>query len=189
MSFNPDFHHRRSIRLRGYDYSRAGAYSVTLCAWQRECLFGEVVDGEMMLNDAGRLVTAIWDSLPLRYQGLEVDAFVTMPNHIHGIIVINDPVGAIHESPGSVLEVKTRAIRESSQQGRRTMTLSKVVGYLKMNTAKGINQMRNNPGVPVWQRDYYERVIRDERELAAIRQYIADNPAKWAEDENHPARQ
>ncbi|MHB8713677.1 MAG: transposase [Trichloromonadaceae bacterium] len=69
------------------------------------------------------------------------------------------------------------------------MTLSKVVGYLKMNTAKGINQMRNNPGVPVWQRDYYERVIRDERELAAIRQYIADNPAKWAEDENHPARQ
>ena len=194
MSFNPDFHHRRSIRLRDYDYSRAGAYFVTSCAFQRECLFGEVVDGEMRLNDAGRLVTTICDSLPQRYPGLEVDAFVVMPNHIHGIVVIHDPVGAIHESPIFESDMKTgasreRAIRESPQQGRRTMTLSKVVGYLKMNTAKGINQARDNPGVPVWQRDYFERVIRDDRELDGIRQYIVDNPAKWGEDENHPARQ
>jgi REP element-mobilizing transposase RayT len=189
MAFNPEIHHRRSIRLRDYDYSSAGAYFVTLCAFQRECLFGEMVDGEMRLNDAGRLVTAIWDSLPQRYQGLEVDAFAVMPNHVHGIVVIHDPVGAIHESPGSDSDVKIGAIRESPQQSRRTMTLSKVVGYLKMNTARRINQSRDNPGVPVWQRDYFERVIRDEQELAAIRQYIAENPTKWAEDENHPARQ
>ena len=160
---------------------------MTLCAFQRECLFGEIADGEMRLNDAGRLVTAIWGSLPQRYQGLEVDAFVVMPNHLHGIVVIHDPVGAIHESPAFESDMKTWAIRESPLQNRRNMTLSKVVGYLKMNTSKGINQLRDNPGVPVWQRDYFERVIRDERECDGIRQYIADNPAKWAEDENHPA--
>lgn len=98
MPYNPEAHHRQSIRLRDYDYSRAGAYFVTICAWQRECLFGEVVGGEMRLNDAGRVVTEIWDALPQRYQDIEIDVFVAMPNHIHGIIVINDPqgVGAIH---------------------------------------------------------------------------------------------
>ena len=191
MSFNPEVHHRRSIRLRDYDYSNAGAYFVTLCAFQHECLFGEVTVGDMRLNDAGRMVIAIWDSLPQRYEGVDVDAFVVMPNHIHGIIVINDPVGAIHESPAFESpafesDVKSGAIRESPLQNRRAMTLSKIVGYLKMNAAKEINQFRDNPGVPVWQRNYYERVIRDEQELAMIRQYIVDNPVKWDEDENHP---
>ncbi len=178
MTYNPDIHHRRSIRLRDYDYSGGGAYFVTLCVHGREFLFGEVVDGEMRLNDAGRMVTTVWDSLPKRYQGLEIDACVVMPNHLHGIFFINDPVGAIHESP----------LRESLRHNRRAMTLPKVVGYLKMNTAKRINQSRNTPGVPVWQRNYYERVIRDERELDGIRRYIVENPAKWDEDENHPAR-
>ena len=184
MTNNPEVHHRQSIRLCDYDYSRAGAYFVTVCAWQRECLFGEVVDGEMRLNDAGQVVTDIWDALPQRYQEAKVDVFMAMPNHIHGIIVINDPgfggrgVGAIHELP----------LHTSPLRDRRNMALPKIIGYLKMNSAKSINQQRNTPGVPVWQRNYYERVIRDESEFHAIRQYIIDNPLKWVEDENHPTQ-
>lgn len=189
MAYNPEVHHRQSIRLRDYDYSRAGAYFVTICAWQRECLFGEVVDGGMRLNDAGRVVTRIWDMLPQRFQDAEVDVFVAMPNHIHGIIVINDPggVGAIHELP---LHASPHAspLRKLYLRDRRNMSLPKIIGYLKMNSAKRINQQRNTPGVPVWQRNYYERIIRDESEWHAIRQYMLDNPVKWEEDENHPAR-
>ena len=97
---------------------------------------------------------------------------VIMPNHLHGIIIINEtPVGAIHELPLQ----------------RRNMLLPKIIGYLKMNTAKRINQLRDNSGTPVWQRNYYERVIRNDHELQSVRQYIDDNPIKWAEDENHPS--
>ena len=187
MAFNPEIHHRRSIRLRDYDYSSSRAYFVTICTFERECLFGEVVDGVMRLNEAGQFVEMVWRSLPQRYQGIDVDAFVAMPNHIHGIIMIDEPVGAIHESPGS--DKGVGAIHELPLRNRRNMTLPKVIGYLKMNSAKRINQSRNNPGTPVWQRNYYERVIRDERELDGIRRYIAENPARWDEDENHPARQ
>ena len=189
MRFDPDIHFRRSIRLQNYDYSTAGAYFITICTFERECLLGDVVAGEMRLNAAGQCVAMILDSLPERYPDVEVDAFVIMPNHIHGIITITGdvPVGAIHESPDLNLPQRERAIRESPLPDRRAMTLSKVIGYLKMNTAKRINQLRNNPGVPVWQRNYYERVIRNELELESIQQYIVDNPAKWQEDENHPA--
>jgi len=164
---------RRSIRLRNYDYSAVGGYFVTICTYQWECLFGEVMAGEMRVNNAGDCVKTVWDSLPIRYPGIEMDTFIVMPNHIHGIILINHPVGAIHELP---------------LQKRRNMLLPMVIGYLKMNSAKRINQYRNNPGAPVWQRNYYERVIRNDRELHNIRQYIADNPLRWADDENHPGR-
>ncbi len=192
MTYHPDIHHRRTIRLRDYDYSSAGAYFVTICTGQRECLFGEVVGGVMRVNECGQTVTTIWDSLPQRYPGLEVDAFVVMPNHLHGIIVIH-PVGAIHESPGLSessdcrelpgVNGSTGAIHELPLRRRRAMLLSKVVGFLKMNSAKRINQWRDNPGAAVWQRNYHEHVIRDEGDLAAIRDYIASNPSRWDEDE------
>ena len=88
MKFNPKIHNRRSIRLQGYDYSQAGAYFVTICTHNRKCLFGDIADGEMWLNDAGRMVQAVWDEIPAHYPGIDIDAFVIMPNHIHGIIVI-----------------------------------------------------------------------------------------------------
>ena len=94
MTYDPQKHHRRSIRLKGYDYSQAGAYFITIVAQARACLFGEVVDGEMRLNDAGRMV---WDDLPERFPGLELDAFGVMPNHVHGIIILTGraPVGRV----------------------------------------------------------------------------------------------
>ncbi|ALC16750.1 hypothetical protein DSOUD_1981 [Desulfuromonas soudanensis] len=207
MVFNPEIHHRRSIRLRDYDYSRAGAYFVTICAWQRECLFADIVDGTVRLNDMGRIVLECWDGLPGHYPPVELDVFVAMPNHIHSIIVINDPgfgqgVGARFIAPGPVTPdnqakpdnqgaMNQGAMNQGAMnQGamNRAPTVGEIVRAFKARCTHAINISRNTPGVPVWQRNYYERVIRDERELAAIRQYIADNPAKWAEDENHPSR-
>jgi len=197
MAFNPDIHHRRSIRLRDYDYRSDGAYFVTLCTYQRECLFGEVVDGEIRLNEYGRIVESIWEELSARYPVIDLDSFVVMPNHVHGIIAIagNDDVGAIHESPlrespgsGDNYGANNNgAIRELPLRNRRSMTLPKVIGYFKMNTAKRINALRDNPGCPVWQRNYYEHVIRNETDLTNIRHYIANNPLKWDLDENNPA--
>jgi putative transposase len=182
MIYNLDIHHRRSIRLREYDYSSTGAYFVTICVHGRECLFGEITDCEMKLNDAGRLVEGVWKGLPGRFPHVELDECIIMPNHFHGIIVIADnpdPVGAIHELP-----LHHAAI--SAKMHRRNMLLPKIIGYLKMNSAKGINLLRYMQGVPVWQRNYYERIIRNEAELDVARKYIAENPMKWAEDEENP---
>ena len=104
MGFDPDIHHRRSIRLRHYDYSRAGAYFVTICTWQRECLFGEVVEAAVSLNELGQVAWDCWNGIPDHFLNVELDAFLVMPNHMHGIIVLNDdgnPVGARHASPDS----------------------------------------------------------------------------------------
>jgi hypothetical protein len=98
MTYNPDIHHRQSIRLKDYDFSRTGAYFVTICAWQRECLFGAIVDGAMVLNDAGRIVVDEWERTPDFRPHVELDVYSIMPNHFHAIIVIhdnnNDNVGA-----------------------------------------------------------------------------------------------
>ena len=88
MKYNPDIRHRRSIRLQGFDYSQAGAYFVSICTQNRECLFGEIVEGKMVLNDAGRIVQTVWDDLPNHYLDVELDECVVMPNHVHGIVVI-----------------------------------------------------------------------------------------------------
>ena len=164
--------HRRSLRLEDYDYSQAGAYFVTICTKNHESILGEIDEGIIRLSPAGEIVEAFWKDLPSRYPNVELDAFVVMPNHIHGIIAI--PVGAIHELP------------LCQQIGRRRMLLPKIVGYIKMNTAKQINQLRNAHGVPVWQRNYYEHVIHNEESLNSIRQYIAENPQRWALDEENP---
>jgi putative transposase len=171
------WHNRQSIRLPGYDYSQVGAYYITICARDRECLFGDVVDRRMQLNQAGLIIQSVWDGLPQFYDGIELDAFVVMPNHIHGVIVIDKPVGPIHESPlyaGPVVQ-------------RRRMLLAKIVGRLKMVSAKQINTLRGSSGQPLWQRNYYEHIIRDDGSLNRIRQYIADNPAQWEFDHENPA--
>lgn len=180
MAYNPEIHHRRSIRLRDYDYSVAGAYFVTICAFQRECLFGEVVDGEMRLNDAGLVVVNGWQSIPRHFPHATLDEFVVMPNHVHGVVFVNNTVGAQFIAPND----QCTPIMQGAMN--RAPTLGAIVRAFKARCTHGINQICDNPGVLVWQRNYFERVIRDERELAAIRQYIVANPTKWIEDENHP---
>jgi putative transposase len=155
-------HNRKSLRLRHYDYSRGGAYFVTICTQDRKTYFEKFPDLQpIVLNQ--------WNRIKTRFPEIELDEFVVMPNHIHGIIFI---VGAIHESP----------LHELSLQYRRNMLLSKVVGYFKMNTAKEANEVLNRTGLPFWQRNYYEHVIRNEEELKKIQEYIQNNPLKWELD-------
>ena len=154
---------RKSIRLPEYDYSRQGAYFVTLCSFKKEHVFGEVADGVVHLNDAGRMVVEVWANLPSRFPEVAVDSLVIMPNHVHAILAIAAPVAP-------------------EGQDRRRMLLSKAVGYVKMNASKRVNAMLRRIGCPVWQRNYYERIIRDQGELEVVREYIATNPARWADD-------
>jgi putative transposase len=167
---------RQSIRLQGYDYSRFGAYYITICARDRQCLFGNVVDRHMQLNQAGLIICSVWDDLPRFYDGIELDAFVVMPNHVHGVVVINQPVGTIHDSPSHAVPVAQRC----------RMLLAKLIGRFKMVSAKQINALRGSSGQPLWQRNYYEHVIRDDGSLNRIRQYISDNPAQWEFDHENP---
>ena len=166
--------HRRSIRLTGYDYAQAGAYFITICTQDRECLFGEVVDGEMHMNAAGKIVYEEWLRTEAIRSEVKLDVFQVMPNHIHGIVFITgdrvDHVGAHGRAP----------LR------RAPKSLGSLVAGFKSTVTKRINQMRCTPGQPVWQRNYYEHVIRNERELDAVRQYIVDNPARWPEDRENP---
>ncbi len=176
---------RRSIRLQGYDYSQVGAYYITVCTRDRECLFGDVVNGQMKLNEAGKIIQPVWEGLPHSYEGIELNAFILMPNHVHGVIVISTQVGAIHESPLSSIGKSPAIVDRVSH--RRRMLLAKLVGRFKMVTSKQINALRRSSGQPLWQRNYYEHVIRDGRSLNHIRQYIADNPVQWGFDLENPA--
>jgi putative transposase len=187
VRFNREKHRRRSIRLLGYDYTQAGAYFVTICTQGRECLFGEIVDREMRLNDAGRMVHSVWEELPRRYTGMDIDAFVAMPNHIHGIIILRD-----HHVVGAT----PRGCPTSGQaQGPApTMSLPDVVHRFKSLTTARYPQGVAEKGWPpfcrrLWQRNYYEHVIRGEDELDRIRRYIEDNPLMWAMDRENPAAQ
>jgi len=175
--FNPEIHHRRSIRLRDFDYATDGAYFVTICAHGRECLFGEIRDGEMRMNGAGRMVTEIWQTMPQRFPQVALDEYVIMPNHFHGIICI---VGAPLAAPDvSNTDTKTGAASSAP-------TLGKIMRCFKSISAIDVNRISDRQGQPLWQRNYYERIIRDEEEFAAIREYIVANPGNWAEDENNP---
>ena len=176
MKYNPEKYHRRSIRLKEYDYSQAGAYFVTVCAWNRECLFGKVVDGEMQLNDIGRIVADEWTRSCEIRQEIELDEWIVMPNHIHGIIIITD-VGAHGRAPLQ---------HDNTVLHREPRSLSSFIAGFKSATTKRINQTRGTPGVQLWQRNYYEHVIRNEESLNEIRQYISGNPKRWAEDEDNP---
>jgi REP element-mobilizing transposase RayT len=185
MKYNPDIHHRRSIRLKGHDYSQSGAYFVTICAQNRECLLGDVVDGRIRVNDAGQMVQRIWNDLSVKYPGIETDAFVVMPNHIHGIIVI---VGAQFIAPINCNTINQTKKNESIKQGaiNRAPTVGEIVRAFKAQCTHAINQIRNTPGHPVWQRNYYEHVVRNDDGMKRVREYVISNPAKWDNDENNP---
>ena len=180
MVYDPDKHHRRSLRLRGYEYAQAGAYFVTLCADQRVCLFGDVVDGEMRLSEAGRIVHEEWLRTEAIRSEVELDVFQVMPNHFHGIVIITDLVPPNQETPGVAGAHGRAPLR------RAPKSLGSLVAGFKSAVTKNINQMRRTPGRPVWQRNYYERVIRNQGELEGIQDYIVGNPAKWQEDAENP---
>jgi putative transposase len=201
VNYNPDVHHRHSIRLREYDYSTAGAYFVTVCTQEKERLFGEVIDGEMRLNDAGRMVERIWRELSERFPLVILDEFVIMPNHFHGIIFLSDRRGEPCVRPNEYIirrgkpcvrpiqqgDHKNVDHKEGDHRGTRENSLGRIMQALKSVTTveyvRGVHHI-NWPPFPgrLWQRDYFERIIRNEKELNVIREYIINNPARWADD-------
>jgi len=184
MKYDPDRHHRRSIRLREYDYSSVGAYFVTICTHGRACLLGEVKDGEMRLNEAGRMVSEGWLKLPDKFPAVALDEYMIMPNHFHGIICI---VGAPLAAPDFELRYLNRGAEITNQGAASSApTFGSIMRVFKSMSAIDVNRLLDRSGVPVWQRNYYERVIRDERELDAARKYILENPIKWDLDRENP---
>ena len=185
MSYDPNKHHRRSIRLPGYDYAQPGAYFVTVCVQGRGCLFGDIAGDEMVPNEAGRMVSAWWYELPRKFPSCDPDVLVVMPNHIHGVIVIREgPVGADQRvRPGSCAHDHTGA--------HTGAPLPRIVQWFKTMTtnayARGVNERGWTPFVArLWQRNYYEHIVRDEDELNRIREYIVNNPRSWNEDPDNP---
>jgi putative transposase len=154
--YDPNVHHRRSIRLKEYDYSEAGAYFVTICTHNREYIFGDIMDCEMKLNEFGQIIMDCWNNLPNHYQHLILDISIIMPNHFHGIIIITNVnnVGAGLKPAPTI---------------KKRHGLSEIVRAFKTFSSRRINQIRNTHGVPVWQRNYYEHIIRNENELNKIR--------------------
>jgi len=207
---------RRSIRLRGYDYSRAGAYFVTICAQNRLCLFGDVVDGKMLLNYPGRMVKTVWDELTIRFPYLELDECVVMLNHVHGIFVLHRrgepcvrPEPCVRSESANYHksgEHKVRPYigtdstswhnsRKGQHKGRPHGTLPGTVGRI-VQAFKSITTHEYINGVKqygwqrfhkkLWQRSYYEHIIRNEKEMNHAREYIVNNPARWESDRENP---
>jgi REP element-mobilizing transposase RayT len=234
MSYNPEKHHRHSIRLRGYDYTREGAYYFTICCHQRLCLLGEIKDGVMHLNLVGATVKAVWDSLPRHFPLIELDAFVVMPNHVHGIIVITNSAGncnpnlncrgeafvpgynnVVPESsstnaspfPGcnntSPQSLSTNADAPyvatasltpfpgcndtSPPRGTQSGSLGAILQNFKSVATRRVNRITRNSGT-LWQRNYHEEIIRNEKAYENIRRYIMENPLSWDEDEENPLK-
>jgi putative transposase len=158
---------RRHLRLRDYDYAQAGAYFITICTYGRECLFGSIYDGMMETNDLGRLITDTRLEQMNAPGTIRTDEWVVMPNHFYAIAFIE--------------------WHEVGSRTAPTKSLGRVVNAFKTVSAKKVNLLRGTPGTPVWQRNYYEHVVRTEEELHRIRDYIRPNPAKWDEDpDNRP---
>jgi putative transposase len=193
MNYNPAIHHRRSIRLKGYDYSQEGMYYITICCHNRNCLLGDVVNGEIILNEYGTIAFNEWLNTPNIRRNVELDVFVIMPNHIHGIIILNGR-GELHspcmgglnppQNPPDITphdhpidnkwgELHSPLIGPSNNIG------AIVRGY-KSSVTKQINLL--NIGCTVWQRNYWEHIIRNEQSHNRISAYIANNPAKWNDD-------
>ncbi len=192
MPSDPEKHYRRSIRLRGYDYTQAGAYFVTICTHKCTHLFGRVTDGNMMLNAFGDIVWEEWfKTARVRpYVALYEDEFVVMPNHIHGIIWIVDDDGGTspddHPQPPTTVGATRRVAPTERPRGPAPHSLGAIMAQFKSAVTKRINARRGTPGARVWQRNYYEHIIRHERALNAIRRYILYNPWRWHLDRYNP---
>ncbi len=191
MKHDPEKHYRRSIRLKDYDYSQGGAYFVTICTHERECLFGATHDGESQLSDFGTIVQTQWlDSARMRRE-IHLDTFVVMPNHLHGIVFIRKDISASVGATGgrpNLPKQDQKGDRQSPLRARGpgSRSLAAFVGGFKSACTRLINEFRCTPGLPVWQRNYYDHVIRNEKALEAIGNYIAANPEQWANDPENP---
>lgn len=167
MAYDPQRHRRRSIRLKGYDYCAPGAYFVTIVVRDRRRMLSRIVDDQVVLDPAGTLAEAAWLRLPWHFPSVTLDAFVIMPDHLHGIIILTGQPGP------------SRAEHSDRPAGTQPGSLAAIVQNFKSVASRRINQANGTPGRRVWQEDYYERIVRDEAALERIRHYIRANPSEW----------
>ncbi len=197
MAYNPKIHHRRSIRLKGYDYSQASAYFITICCQRITHRFGHIKNKEMILNEYGAIAYHEWLNLLNRYPNIALDVFQIMPNHMHGIIILKntDDETTLTNLPlqtDSTTNVSVRAgLAPAPQQEKRqpqglpTTTVGDMVGAYKSlvtNACLAIYKTKNTTTGKLWQRNYYEHIIRNEQAYYNISEYIIHNPAKWTAD-------
>ncbi len=181
MKYKPNIHHCQSIRLRGYDYSQPGGYFITICTQHRECNLGELINGEIQFTVQGMIASVFWLEISHHFPNVKLDKFILMPNHIHGIIFITDKnIGEINN--------KGEKGGETPPLRKGKTSLGQIVAYYKYRTTKIINQIDETPGQRIWQRNFYDRIIRTEKALHIMRQYIANNPQRWNKDLYNPRR-
>ena len=232
MKYNPDIHHRRSIRLKGYDYSQNGLYFITICTQNREHLFGTISNGQMALNPMGEIAHTEWFKTASMRPNIRLHEFIVMPNHIHGIIEIiptpphpvrthcmrppdmpnhgqSERLGRVQRAPTNAATtdnhgqsepghgqhagdiVRAHCMRPhdappiTNNHGQRAPTVGDIVRGYKSAVTKRINEIRNISGVPVWQRNYHEHIIRNEIAYLRISEYIQANPRRWQDDNYH----
>jgi REP element-mobilizing transposase RayT len=178
---------RRSIRLKGYDYSQPGAYFVTIVVQGRRCVLGKISDRLIRLTKAGEIVERTWLNLPRHYPNAQLDEFCIMPNHVHGIIVLTDCRGGSLQAEYPCRRTSSSGLTSLPAQNQtRPYTLAEIVRAFKSFSARWINKLQGTPGRPFWQRGDYEHVIRDEKDLRRIREYIYGNPGLWEVDHENP---
>jgi REP element-mobilizing transposase RayT len=176
MKFDPEKHHRRSIRLKNHNYSQPGYYFLTICTYQRQSWFGEIKNDRMYLNQIGKIVAEEWLNTPKIRSNFLLDEWVIMPNHLHGIVIINEHILEIGKGNRDILGARDAPLRQEAN------SISSFVAGFKSAVTKRINLLRDNRDIPIWQRNYYESIIRDEQSLIAIREYINNNPFQWKKD-------
>jgi putative transposase len=187
MNSAPELPRRKSIRLQSYDYSLSGAYFVTICSHGKRCLLGSVAGKSVELSSAGEIVRTVWNSLPDRFPRLVLDEFVIMPNHVHALLGF---VGAGLAPPA--VSTATYAGDEANPGPKtafpatKNHTLADVIGAFKSISTIQVNRVLKRKGIPLWQRNYYEHIVRKGEDLRKIQQYILENPINWALDKENP---
>ena len=196
-NYNPNIHHRKSIRLKGYDYSQAGLYFITICVKDRDCFFGEIKNGKMLLNNFGKIANECWLEIPKHFPNTVLHEHIVMPNHVHGIIelikigsptIVSVPfVGVENFQP---LQSPNESISYESRQNDFQKIIPHSIGSIIRGYKIGVTKWFRNNMVrvqnfepkPIWQRNYYEHIIRDEKSYQHISDYIINNPKNWKED-------
>jgi len=182
MKYDPEKHHRRSIRLRGYDYSQPGTYFVTICTHEKRKLFGDIVNDEMDLNESGKVAQWIWKAIPQYYPCIKLDQYVVMPNHVHGILInIGDKSHAKLSQAEDGKHIESAQLLPMPMSG--PSTLGQIIRKFKALTtyyihAGGIDEF-------AWQERFYDEVVTNISALEYIRRYIINNPASWIDDDLH----
>ena len=193
MKFIREIHHRHSMRLRGFDYSSPGYYFVTICTQNRECIYGTVSQDVMMLDNAGKMVKTEWSRLAQRFTHLRLDNFVIMPNHFHGIIQIKgeQPFQAISDYVKNRVRICNNTESTTPPPGTPPNSISRILQAFKsISTVNYCEAVRRDHWPPfekhLWQRNFYDHIIRNADELEIMREYILNNPANWQKDEDNP---